>query len=217
MDLPKAFDGELRKAIHARAVWPPATPIQIGDVLVYRGDAFHKIANISSFGATATTLPHNDISLDLATSKVKQAIFQGGVQLPDTATLDLAAEASVELAFTGDSQFVLKTPTLSGASIQNMLEIGAKVAGLANWDHDNYFIVEELYTATDWSFIGTAKKGATFALKGNGSAILSFLSAGISFGLKTSGTIDLKVLGQGGAVAMNVVRVRKDGSSRYDT
>src|SRR4029078_12091138 len=46
-----------------------------------------------------------------------------GATRPDPATLALSADASVKLAFKGKSQFVLKTPTLAGGSIQNLLEI----------------------------------------------------------------------------------------------
>lgn len=210
--LPEAFDKALRNAIAARAVWTPAKPCQIGDVMVHQNGNFKKVAHISNFGATAALLPHNDISLDLKSTKVKQTLFQLGVQLPDTAALDLAAEASVKYEFGGKSEFILKTPTLSGFSIQNMLEIGQKLAPLANWKHGKYFIVEELYSAADWTFLGTTEKKTDFLISGKGSAILSFLSAGASFGIKTTGNVDVNIMGKGGAIAMNLVKVKKDGS-----
>jgi hypothetical protein len=81
----------------------------------------------------------------------------------------------VRFELAGKSQFVLKTPTLSGESIQNMLEIAGKLMGLANWKHDKFFIVEELYSAVDWSFIGTKEKASTVEFSGQGGAVLSFL------------------------------------------
>ena len=215
MSLPEVFDDELQRAISARAVWLPGKPLQTGDVLVSRNGEFHKAGHISNFGATAEVLPHNDIALDLKTSRVTQKTFQLGVGLPDTAALDLAAEASVKFEFSGKSQFVLKTPTLSGTSIQNMLTIAGVLAPLKNWKHDKFFIVEELYTAADWSFLGTKEKSSSFELSGKGSAILSFLSAGGSVGIKTSGNLDVKLMGKGGPLAMNVVRVRKNGSLNH--
>ena len=217
MSLPEVFDDELQRAIGAHAVWLPGKPMQVGDILVRRNDEFHKAGHIANFGAAAQVLPHSDISLDLQTSRVTQRIFQAGVELPETAGLDLAAEASVKYEFNGKSQFVLKTPTLSGSSIQNMLQVAGIVAGLASWKHDKFFIVEELYTAVDWAFLGTKDKSSSVELSGNGAAILSFLTAGISIGLKTSGTLDVKIMGKGGPLAMNVVRVRKDGSLNHKT
>ncbi len=215
MSLPKIFDEQLQDALHARAVWMPGKPIQIGDIMVRRDDSFHKVGHIADFGATIRSSPHSDKSLDLVTSKVKQRLIQGGVELPSTAGLDLAAEASVSYSFAGKSQFILKTPNLKGLSIDNMLMIAGQLAKLPAWKHDKFFIVEETYGAEMWSFLGTKESATDVQLSGKGSAILSFLSAGLSAGLKSSGNIDVKMLGSGGMLAMNLVRIRKDGSTNH--
>jgi len=215
MSLPEIFDQHLRRAINARAVWLPGKPVQIGDIMVKRDDNFHKVGHISDFGATLRSAPHSDISLDLSSAKVRQRIFQAGVELPDTSGLDLAVEASVKIEFAGKTQFLLKTPTLSGSSIQNMLEICNVLKDKPGWRHDKFFIVEETYGATDWSFLGTRETQSNFEISGKGSGILSFLTAGASAGLKTSGTLEVKIMGKGGMIGMNVVRVKKDGSTDH--
>jgi hypothetical protein len=212
MSLPEIFNKQMQDALAARAVWQPGKPVQIGDIMLRRDGLFFKGGHIADFGATIRSTPHADKSLDLATSKVKQRIFQAGVELPDTAQLDLAAEASIKYEFSGKSQFILKTPNLHGLSIDNMLMIAAQLAPLPTWKHDKFYIVEESYGADQWSFLGTKETASNFELSGKGSGILSFLSAGISVGLKSNGTIDIKMLGNGGMLAMNLVRIRKDGS-----
>jgi len=214
--LPEAFDKQLFRSLAARAVWLPGKAVTLGDVVQRRNGEFHKVAHINNFGAQMQTMGHSDTSLDLSSTSVSQKIFQLGAELPDTANLDLSADASVKLAFKGKSQFVLKTPTLAGGSIQNLLEIAGIVAPLANWQHDQFFIVHELYTAVDWSFLGTKDKSADVEFTGKGAAILSFLSAGATLGLKSSGSIEVKILGQGGAIAQNVARVRRDGQIVFD-
>lgn len=214
--LPEAYDKALFKSLGARAVWLPGETVQLGDVVVRRNGKLNKVAHINAFGAQMQTLSHSDTSLDLASTSVKQTIFQAGAQLPDTSKLDLAADASVKLEFGGKSQFLLKTPTLAGGSIQNLLEIAGTVAPLANWQHDRFFIVHEVYTAVDWSFLGTREKSAAVEFTGKGAAVLSFLSAGVTFGLKSSGSIEVKILGKGGAIAQNVARVKKDGQLVFD-
>jgi hypothetical protein len=215
MSLPDAFDKQLRDALNARAVWQPGKPVQIGDIMVRRDDSFHKVGHIADFGATIRSSPHADKSLDLATSKVKQRIFQANAELPGSDQLDLSAEASVKYEFSGKSQFILKTPNLKGLSIDNMLMIAGQLAALPNWKHDKFFIVEETYGAEQWSFLGTKESASNLELSGKGSGILSFLTAGVSVGLKSSGTIDVKMLGGGGMLAMNLVRIRKDGSTDH--
>lgn len=212
MSLPEIFDKQLQDALNARAVWQPGKPIQIGDVMVRRDNSFFKAGHIADFGATIRSSPHADKSLDLVTAKVKQRVFQAGVELPGSDQLDLSVEASVQYEFTGKNQFILKTPNLKGLSIDNMLMIAAHLAPLPTWRHDKFFIVEETYGADLWSFLGTKESASNFQLSGKGSGILSFLTAGVSVGLKSSGKVDVNMLGKGGMLAMNVVRIRKDGS-----
>jgi hypothetical protein len=214
--LPEAFDKQLFRSLNARAVWLPGGSVMLGDVVVRRRGVFNKVAHINSFGAQMQTLSHSDVSLDLSSTSVSQKLFQAGAELSGTANLDLAADASVKLEFTGKSQFLLKTPTLAGGSIQNMLEIAGKVAPLANWQHDKFFIVHELYTAVDWSFLGTKEKSAAIEFTGKGAAVLSFVTAGVTLGLKSSGSIEVKILGKGGAIAQNVARVKRDGQLIFD-
>ncbi|MEE9432698.1 MAG: hypothetical protein V3V15_00480 [Sphingorhabdus sp.] len=215
MSLPKRFDKELRRAIAARSVWLPGKPVQLGDILVKRSSSFHKAGHINNFGGTLESAAHSDISLDLKTSKVKQRIFQAGIEMPGTAGLDLSADASVKLEFRGENQFILKTPTLSGASIQNMLQIAMQLSPLNNWRHDKYYIVEEVYGAVDWAFLGSKQNSSNVEIRGKGSGILSFLTAGASLGLKSSGSVDVKIMGKGGMIGMNLVRVRKNGSLNH--
>jgi hypothetical protein len=214
--LPETFDKHLRSAINARAVWLPGSPIQIGDILIRNDGLFDKgpfkqIGHISEFGATIKSVSHVDISLDLASSKVKQRVFQAGAEI-DPGQLDLAAGASVKFEFSAKSQFILKTPSLGGLSIHNLLAIGGQLAGKPGWDHDDFFIVSETYGASDWTFLGTKENSSTVEFSGKGSGILSLLSAGLSVGLKSVGTIDVKLAGKSGNIGMNLVRIKKDGT-----
>jgi hypothetical protein len=216
MSLPETFDKHLRKAINARAVWLPGSPVQIGDIMVrheslLKNGAFKPVGHISDFGATLRSVSHVDISLDLASSKVKQRVFQGNVEVGKD-QLDLSAQASVKFEFSGESQFILKTPSLSGLSIQNLLMIGGQITNKPGWDHDDFFIVSETYGATDWSFLGSKESNKSWEVSGNGNGILSFLAAGMTAGLKSSGTIDVKLTGKSGMIGMNLVRIRKDGT-----
>lgn len=213
--LPDKYDARIRKALGARAVWLPGEPRSLGDILVKRGNRFFPFDDLSSFGATFNRAPHADKSLDLATSNTKQRIFQAGVELPDTAKLDLSAQASVKLEFNSKDEFILKTPTLGGEHITNMNKVAQAVFGRPDWKHDKYYIVEEIYQAGEWTFLGTENSSAKIEISGKGAGILSFLTVGASAQINVSGSIDLKLIGKGGALAMGVVRVKKDGSLNH--
>ena len=209
--LPTTFDKHLRKALGARSVWPIGSPIEIGDIIVKGDGLFNKVGNIREFGAVAQTAPHVDKSLDFTSSKVKQRIFQANAEVGKD-ELDLAADASVKLEFASKTQFAFKTSALSGESIQNLLVVGAKLAGATGWDHDNFYIAHETYGAANWTFLGTKESSGDIQFSGKGSGILSFLTAGITAGLTQSGNLELVQTGTSGKVAMNLARVKKDGS-----
>jgi hypothetical protein len=213
--LPDKYDARVRKALGVRAVWTPGEPRNLGDILVKRGSQFFPFDDLSSFGATFNRAAHTDKSLDLASSHTKQRIFQAGVELPDASKLDLSAEASVKLEFNAKDEFILKTPTLSGEHITNMNKVAQAVFGRPDWKHDKYYIIEEIYQAEEWTFLGTESSSSKIDVSGKGAGILSFLTAGASAQINVTGSIDLKFIGKGGALAMGLVRVKKDGSLNH--
>jgi hypothetical protein len=209
--LPENFDKHLRRAINARAVWLPGSPVQIGDIMVKRDGRFKQVGHVADFGATIKSAPHVDVGLDLASESAKQTTFQFGAEVGKD-DLDLSAEASVKIALTGKSQFWLKTANLSGLSVQNELQIAALLAPKPNWNHDKFFIVTETYGAADWTFVGSKEKSGDIAFSGKGAGILSLLTVGLSAGLKTSGSVELKLSGKSGMMGMNLIRISENGS-----
>jgi hypothetical protein len=216
MSLPKKYDERIRKALGVRSVWQPGDSMNLGDVLVRKDDRFFAHDELASFGATFKVADHKDKSLDLASSGTKQRIFQANAELPSAAKLDLTAEASVKLEFASKYEFILKTPTLSGHHIANVNQVAMAVYKNANWRHDDYYIVHELYEAAEFTFLGTEQSSSNIEVSGKGAGILSFLTAGASAGISVTGSIDLKIVGTGGPVAMGLVRIKKDGSTKHD-
>jgi hypothetical protein len=211
VNLPQKFDHAMRKAIGARSVWLPGTPFVLGSVLVKGGDGFEEIDHVTSFGGNITPKPFQDKSLNLTSAKVTEIIFQGGTKLGSANDIDPTMEASVELKFTRSNEFVLKTPQLNGQAIDKLGQLTAIVAKHPRWDHRKHFIAFEMFSAPDFSFLGTLKKQASITVKGDGGAIISFLNNGVSLGLTRSGSIELDIRG-GGPVAMNLARADKQGN-----
>jgi hypothetical protein len=215
--LPEAFDKQLFGSLGARAVWLPG---EDGAARRRRpcgaNGRFNKVAHINAFGAQMETLrpqrheprprQHQRLAEDLpgrgAAARHLEARSLGRRQRQARVHRQVAVPA--------------QDPDARRGSIQNLLEIAATVAPQANWQHDKFFIVHEVYTAVDWSFLGTKEKSAAVEFSGKGAAILSFLSAGVTVGLKSSGSIEVKILGKGGAIAQNVARVKRDGQLVFD-
>lgn len=216
MSLPKAYGKRLKSAIGASPVWLPGSSIDIGSIMIKGEDSFQLAAALGDFTPVMKTAPHVDKSLDLASKGTRQRIFQAGVELPSTAGLDLTAQASVKFEFTNSFEYVLKAPTLKGVHITNILQIASAVRSLPTWDHGRFYIVHELYTADEFTFLGTQASNRNFEFSGKGAGILGLLSAGISAGLSSTGAVDVKILGTGGALAMGLVRIKSDGKPDFE-
>jgi hypothetical protein len=186
-----------------------------GDIMVRRDDMYHEGGHISDFTDKMRVKAEPPRQMSLKTSGTRERIFQANVEIPNPAAIDPAVEASVHYEFSSKSQFVLKTPKLTGSSIDNMIAVARELAVHKDWKHKQYFIVSEIYGADHWSFVGNEEKQSIFKLSGAGSAIKSFLDVGASIGLSKSGKADLELLGEGGMLAMKVVRIDKDGSLNH--
>jgi hypothetical protein len=216
MSLPEKYGKRIKEAIGAVAVWQPGTPVPLGAIMQKDGRNFEEIDQLASFTSIMQSADHQDKSLDLVSKGTNQRIFQANVELPSAAALDLAADASVKYEFASEFEYILKTPILKGKHITNLNKIAQEVRNKPGWDHDHFFLVHEVFDADGFSFLGTEAKKRNFEFGGKGAGILGFLTAGASLGLKSSGNVDVKVLGKGGTLAIGLVRIRKDGSRDFE-
>lgn len=216
MSLQKKFDSALRNAIGARAVWLPGSPITVGDILVRRDGGFSEGGSLADFGIEPRIAAHAPINgVNLRSTKTRQSIFQLGAEVTNIEAIADDIEAKVKYEFNGETEFIAKTPKLTGDSIQNMIAIASQLAGDTRWKHDKYFIVEQSLGAEDWSFIGTDKTSRNFEFSGKGSAIKQFLTVGASVGLSKTTNVTLDLSGVTGNIGMKLVRIRKDGTLNH--
>jgi hypothetical protein len=215
MSLPERYGKRLRQALGAFPVWLPGTPVALGCVMVRGEGQFRPVDDLSSFTNVMKSAPHQDRSLDLVSKGTRQRLFQANAELPGAAKLDLTAEATLKVEFERAFEYVVKAPTLKGQHITNVNQVAQAVKALPNWEHDRFYIVHEVYEADEFSFLGTETSKASMEFSGKGAAILGFLTAGASAGLTSTGNVDVKILGKGGALAMGLVRVKKNGKTDY--
>jgi hypothetical protein len=157
--VPEACDKQLFRSLGARAVWLPGedrAARRRGRRAQWR---FNKVAHINSFGAQMQTLWHSDTSLDLSSTSVKQTIFQRGASARHREPRP-SADASVKLEFTASRSSCSRPRRCRRLDPEPARDRRQWSPALANWQHDKFFIVHELYTAVDWSFLGTKDKSA---------------------------------------------------------
>lgn len=215
MSLPERFNRRVRQVIGANAVWLPGTPMPLGTVMVRGEGRFRTFSKLTNFGASIESEPHLDRNLNFSSTGTRETLIQGNAELKDSSKLDLSAEAKLKIEFSKKFEYTVKAPTLKGEHITNLDQICATVASHAAWKHDRFYIVFEVYSAEQFSFIGTESSKSAIEFSGKGSSIQSFLAAGASAGLTRTGNADITILGKGGPLAMGLVRVKKDGSTDF--
>lgn len=217
MSLPKRYGERIKEALKVDAAWLPGKPFTLGTIVGRKDGVFFPKDHLSNFGnPPIQEAAHSDKSLDLCSKGVRTTLFQAGVELPDSAELDLAAEAKLKIEFSREFEYMLKTPILRGRHITNLNQIAQAVHLLPNWDHGRFWVVHETYDATEFSFLGSEQKSQNLEISGKGSAILSFLSAGASVGITATGNVSLKLIGAGGTVAIGLVRIEEDGQLDFE-
>ncbi|MBM4382557.1 MAG: hypothetical protein FJ091_04220 [Deltaproteobacteria bacterium] len=209
MSVEERLSKQMKSKLGARAVYLPGTAFDLGDVLRPKGDGFQQMTKLARLGVGFDPEPFQDMSLDFVSSGTKERIFQAGAELPSSAALDLAADASVRYEFGGEFEYVLKTPVLQGAHIENLAEVLEAVQRLPKFNFKEWRIVTEVYVASEFAFVASEKKKSSFEISGKASGIVGFLTAGASLGLKSTRSGSVSILGKGGPVAMSLTKVPK--------
>ena len=213
MGLPKKFDDRLRRNLGVRAVWLPGSEIMPGAVLQRRDDAFLPIASLSDFGVSfASHSMLGQVSLTFQARGVSSTVVQAGADV-DLSRIDTKANAEIEIRFEREATYLIRTPTLSGKEIRNLLAIGNALKDASGWNHSRYFVVAGVYRAGEFLFLGSQTGNQTVRFGGRGDAVRDFLTVGASANVTrtSSSSVSIEIVGQGGPVAMRVVRFKRDG------
>jgi len=213
MALPKKYDSRLKRNLGFRAVWLPGTKVSTGDIMEFRNGIFTQISSLSYFNIDFSFEENlTDLSLDFQAQGVRSTIIQANAEI-DLPNLDPGIEAELRIEFNKQDTYYVKSPKLTGNIIKNVIHIGHKIKDLQNWNFKRYFIVTNVCTAGDFLFLGSTNKQGTVKLSGNGTAMKDLLTAGITTDLSfnSSKTVDLEIKGAGGALCMQVRRVKRNG------
>jgi hypothetical protein len=213
MGLPEKFDKRLKNNLGLRAVWLPGTEIELGDVLQHKDGIFRPIANLSDFGVRFRSKKLGaKASLKFQARGVSSTILQAGIAV-DPTQIDARADAEFKVEFKSKNTYFIRTPQLAGVGISNLMKVGKAIKELPDWRYKEYFIAWRVYRASEFVFLGSQSKNRTVRFGGLGSAILDFLTVGASANVAkvTASSVAVEIIGEGGPVAMNIARIKKDG------
>lgn len=220
MSLPKKFDDRLKTALGMRAVWEPGSSMDLGDVLQRENGIFRPIADLKKdFGIKYRRESlSREKSLAFQARGVSTKVLQAGAEVA-LDKLDVKAQAELEIKFGGQDGYLIRTPMLTGVGIDNLFSVGKQLRKNPDWNRGKFYIAWRVYSAREFLFLGNQSRNRSIKLGGLGSAILEFLTFGLSGKVSRISSSDLtvEIIGKGGPVAMGVARVKNDrGEIAFD-
>jgi len=213
MSIAKKYIRRVKQNLALEAVWLPGHDIELGDILQRNDGILEKIANISDFGISfVTETVQRNAALDFQAQGVRTRVMQAGVEISPY-NIDMNVEATLNIEFNKEETYYIKTPQFNGIGISNLIRLGNHIKGIGSWHHRRWFVATNVFSVTEFVFLGSSERDRTVEIQGEGSAITNYLETGFSTDLNFSGlqNIETKITGQSGAVAMRVSRFRKNG------
>lgn len=214
MPLPKKFDRRLKNRMGFHAAWPPTlTNLTVGSIVRRKNGVFEDVGHLDNRGIKFGTRNGSAARIDFSTDGISAKTTQGGAEV-SVEKIDLDASASVGIDVKKQDSFLIKTDRFQVKEMTNELKVGLNVAAkLPNWNHKTDFIVRNVASGQDVTFIASAKKNKSMKLSGSGKAVFDFVSIGLSAGLNKSGSsnVSFSVLGGSGPVGIQIFRVKQNG------
>ena len=223
MSLPRRYNRLLRKQLRHYAAWHPVgDPYEVGDFGAFRGGIFVKLGNVEEFGVNPNPQPGAAATkLDFTSSGVTTVRTAAG------ATVDVfpeePLEAKLDLTFSGDSSFYLRSTELSVAEMPSVDAVAHQLKGKRDANGRRWKlrwkVIRKVYTAVDPAILASAERDASFTLTGRADALkrleLGHASADISVTSTKSDAI--KISGGTGPVALDLFKVRVTGSAGLES
>lgn len=217
MSLAGKFERKLSQVLKLHAVWEPGSAVELGDVMVKKGGVFTDVASLTrDFGVRFRRTKASDRSLAFESQGVSVTLLQAGVAVGGPDALDKSKDAEVKIEFRREETFVLRTPELRGAEIDDLLQVGQKLRERPDWRPGDYHVVWKLLEAKQFTFLGNVRKNRSVSFSGKGAAIAKFVTFGLGGGIErtSGGRVDVEILGTGGPVAIGLARIGRSGKPR---
>ena len=216
MSLPKKYARRIRAVLGLRAVWQPGAVIDLGDIVTLRRGVFVPVEALSDFGVSFRKKRGKEAELTLNSQGVSETLFQAGEEVSDFSNLKPNAKARLEIKFSRNNAYYLRTPKLNSVAMDNLASVGRAVTKLGDWDWARNYVVWKVLQASQFTFIGSRQKNRRITFSGSSKALARLLTSGVSTGITrtSSRKLDLEIIGEGGPIAIGVTRIRRDGKLR---
>ncbi|MCL6257476.1 hypothetical protein M3O96_00130 [Aquiflexum sp. TKW24L] len=207
MKTPEQFNQIIKRHLNVFAAWMPiVSNYRLGDYGIISDGVFVKLGNITDdFQITFTEGSGAEASIDFTSEGARVIKFAGNAEVP--VIPEGAVDAKVEIEFSNEKSFLVKSPTITVKTIENINQVADKLKGLNNWD-GKWKVVYAVYNALDAVIVSTLASGTKLNFSGDASALgkLKLGSAGVN--INTNKTLGLNINGKNGPIGLGLFRVK---------
>lgn len=207
MGVPNQFNDIIQKHLNVFAAWVPiVNRFSLGDYGIMADGVFSKLGNVKEdFGVTFSTGEGSEASIDFTSANARVFKLNGDTKV-DVIPAG-AVNASVKIEFTGEKSFMVKSPSITVTTIENINSLAKQLKDKDGWD-GKWRVVYQVYNAHDALVVSTIASGTTITFSGDANALgqMKLGSAGIN--IDTNRELGLKINGKNGVIGLGLFRIK---------
>jgi len=207
MGIPNQFNDIIQKHLDVFAAWVPiVNKYALGDYGIFADGVFDRLGNITDdFGITFKTGSGSDASIDFTSANTKVVKFNAGAEV--SVIPEGAVDAKIELEFQSEKSFLVKSPTITVVTIDNVNMVGNQLKELKNWD-GKWKIVHKVYNAVDAVIVSTISAGTKLTFTGDVNALQQLKLGNAGVNINTNRELGLKINGKNGVIGLGLFMVK---------
>jgi hypothetical protein len=210
MPLPQRYNRLLRRHTLHFAAWSPITdPQKLGDYGLLDRGVFRKLGNIAEFGVDFSTESGNAAAWDFTSTVKTQVRIQAGVQVPIFD--DSNIEARLKIEFDGQFAALVKSPEVRVEAMQSIHAVAKRLQAAGGWK-PRFRVISKVYTAEQPLIVASLGNSTVIELSGTAKVLRKLELGEATIGVSVIGEHQLKLVGNSGAIAIDLFRVRQSNA-----
>ncbi len=210
----------MKRHMNLRAVWPPASTWELGDIIIKQKGIFYKTGNIAedySVSFKQDTKEGPALKINFNTSKIKISRIKPKVAVRDI-TQNMEVEATLDLSFEGEYSIFMRSEPANSRTMSGKNMVSTKIANsVYQWRHTNWYVVSAVYESESFFLLANKKKYNRVEISGTVGSLLKFMEGAVSPSVQFKGLTGMEtVLGtDSGPIAVELFRIKKNGDIEF--
>lgn len=207
MGLPNQFNDIIKQNLNVFAAWMPiVNNYKLGDYGVIADGVFAKLGNITDDFQVAISKGSGPTgSIDFTSEGARLIKLAGGTEVNVIPAAE--ANASVEIEFSKEKSFLIKSPEITVTTMDNVNEVANKLKETGTWD-GKWKVVYQVYNAIDPVIVSTIDAGTKLNFNGDATALGQMKLGSLGVNIGTNKALGLNINGKNGAIGLGLFRIK---------